>query len=74
MTKKHLGVLTNREEQIARLIAGGLSNIQVAAQLGVSAHRVRNALASVYAKTNCSNRVQLARWMWERDAEARAAD
>lgn len=66
MPRRHPGLLTLREEEIARLVAEGLSNPQVAYRLGVSEHRVRNALASIYVKTKTANRVQLAHWVWQR--------
>lgn len=53
------GGLTPREQQILGLVRSGLSNKQVARQLGISDHTVKTHLHRVYAKLNRSGRVQL---------------
>lgn len=61
--------LTPREEQVAELVAQGLTNKQVAAELRVSGSRVRILLSAIAYKTDCDaskdERVQIALW-WHR--------
>lgn len=53
-------VLTRREWQLAVAVADGCSNAQIAEQLGISPHTVRNALSLVFLKAGVTNRVKLA--------------
>jgi DNA-binding CsgD family transcriptional regulator len=52
--------LTGAEERIARLVAGGLSNKDAAAELYLSVSTVEAALTRVYRKLGVSSRSQLA--------------
>jgi DNA-binding CsgD family transcriptional regulator len=52
--------LTTRERDIAELVASGLSNKEVAAQLFVSVHTVEANLSKVYAKLGVHSRAALA--------------
>jgi DNA-binding CsgD family transcriptional regulator len=52
--------LTEREREIAELVADGRSNKQVAAALFLSEGTIENALTRVYAKLGVRSRVQLA--------------
>jgi DNA-binding CsgD family transcriptional regulator len=54
------GVLSEREAEIARLVAQGRSNKQVAAALFLSEKTVENNLSRVYAKLGVKSRAQLA--------------
>jgi DNA-binding CsgD family transcriptional regulator len=54
------GQLTASETVVARLVASGLSNRQVADQLRVSRKAVEFHLANIYAKLGVSSRLQLA--------------
>src|SRR5262249_20725799 len=54
------GGLTPSEQRVADLVAGGLSNKQIAAQLFVSVSTVEAHLSSVYAKLGIHSRTQLA--------------
>jgi DNA-binding NarL/FixJ family response regulator len=61
----HLGVkaaqrLTARELQIVALLCDGLKNRQIAEQLGTKEQVVKNYLRTIYAKTNVSDRLELA--------------
>jgi len=61
----HLGVkaaqrLTARELQIVALLCEGLKNRQIALQLGTKEQVVKNYLRTIYAKTNVSDRLELA--------------
>jgi len=59
-------VLTNREEQVARLVADGLTNRQVAKKLGLSEHTVGNFLFRIYERLGISSRVQFVLYMFNR--------
>jgi DNA-binding NarL/FixJ family response regulator len=51
--------LTQRELEVAHLIAAGMANADIAGQMGVSEHTVRNYVLRIYDKVGVSNRVQL---------------
>lgn len=53
-------MLTNREREIAALIAMGMSNKEIARQLGIRHQTVRNMLVNVFRKTATKKRTQLA--------------
>jgi DNA-binding NarL/FixJ family response regulator len=55
-------VLTNRELEMLRLVAGGLSNSRIAAQLWVTEQTVKFHLSNVYRKLGLSNRTQAAHY------------
>jgi DNA-binding CsgD family transcriptional regulator len=55
------GGLTPSERRVAELVADGLSNKEVAAQLFVSVYTVEEHLSNVYAKLGIRSRTQLAR-------------
>lgn len=52
--------LTERERDIAALVAEGLDNRQIAAQLVLSEGTVRNRISDMLAKTNIPNRTKFA--------------
>lgn len=52
-------LLTQREHEIARLVALGMSNKQIAKQLGLRHQTVRNMLTNVFRKTATRKRTQL---------------
>jgi DNA-binding CsgD family transcriptional regulator len=61
--------LTPRERAIARLVAEGKQNKQIAHELGVTTPTIKAHLGAVYAKTRVRNRVELTLLMLEtRDA------
>jgi DNA-binding NarL/FixJ family response regulator len=51
--------LSKREEEIARLVASGLSNREVAQRLGLSQHTVKNNLFRTFEKLEISTRLEL---------------
>jgi len=55
-----LANLSNREYQIAGLVAEGLSNLEIAEQLGITERTVKAHLGTVYAKTSTRSRLGLA--------------
>ncbi|NXY99095.1 response regulator transcription factor [Streptomyces sp. BR123] len=56
--------LTPREREIARLVAQGLSNAEIATELVVTPGTVKTHLANVQAKLRVRNRVGIAGWAW----------
>jgi DNA-binding NarL/FixJ family response regulator len=52
--------LTTREREVAELVAGGLTNKEVAARLFVSVRTVEATLSKVYAKLGVRSRTELA--------------
>ncbi|MDR0496040.1 MAG: response regulator transcription factor [Treponema sp.] len=54
-------VLTRREKEILGLVARGLSNEQIAGNLGISRRTVENILSCIYDKTGISSRLELQR-------------
>jgi len=52
--------LTERELEILRLLADGLSNAEIATRVFISEKTVRNHLVSIYAKLEVSDRLELA--------------
>jgi predicted ATPase/DNA-binding CsgD family transcriptional regulator len=59
------GTLTAREREIALLIAQGLSNRAIAAELVISSATVARHVANILAKLGFSSRTQVAAWMVE---------
>ncbi|WP_116810171.1 helix-turn-helix transcriptional regulator [Steroidobacter cummioxidans] len=54
-----LFALTERESEIARLVAAGLCNAGIAIELRIALRTVENHLRSIYAKADVSSRTQL---------------
>jgi DNA-binding NarL/FixJ family response regulator len=52
-------LLTYREEQVVAVVADGLSNRDVATELGLSEHTVKKYLFRIFDKLGISNRVEL---------------
>jgi two-component system, NarL family, response regulator DegU len=52
-------LLTAREEQVVALVADGLSNRGVAAELGLSEHTIKKYLLRIFDKLGISSRVEL---------------
>jgi DNA-binding NarL/FixJ family response regulator len=48
--------MTPREQQVLVLLVEGLSNKQIARQLGISEHVAKRLVSNILAKMNCSNR------------------
>ena len=51
--------LSRREREVAELVAQGLSNREISAQLRLSQHTVKNYLFQIYGKLGMSSRVDL---------------
>ncbi len=52
-------LLTPREEQVVALVADGLTNRGVAAELGLSEHTIKKYLLRIFDKVGISSRVEL---------------
>jgi DNA-binding NarL/FixJ family response regulator len=61
--------LTQREEQVAALLATGLSAKNTAAQLGISCETVRSHTRSIFLKLRVRNKVELAGKMFRMQQE-----
>jgi DNA-binding NarL/FixJ family response regulator len=55
-----LRLLTNREEDVVRLLAEGKQNREIANELKLSEHTVRNYLFHIFDKLGVSSRIELA--------------
>ncbi|CAH1209414.1 Transcriptional regulatory protein DegU [Paenibacillus plantiphilus] len=58
--------LTNREREILELVAKGMSNKDISNTLDISEHTVKNHLKNILQKLHLENRVQLARYAYEK--------
>lgn len=65
--------LTEREREVVRCLARGLTNAEIAAELFVSLSTVKTHLANVQAKLDARNRVEIAAWAWESGLAATTA-
>lgn len=58
--------LTEAEQRIAAAVASGLSNKDIASELGISVRTVENHISHILAKKNFDNRVEIARYVLAR--------
>lgn len=59
-TADGLQQLTDREREVVALIAQGLHNKAIAAELGITDHTVRHHLTAIFAKLRVADRLELA--------------
>jgi DNA-binding NarL/FixJ family response regulator len=59
--------LTEREREVATLIAQGLSNRDIAQTLVVAERTVTTHITSIFTKLGFTSRVQVATWASNRD-------
>ncbi|MEU1310634.1 response regulator transcription factor [Streptomyces cinnamoneus] len=59
--------LTDREVEISRLVAKGLTNAEIGGELFISAGTVKTHIANVQRKLDVRNRVGIAAWVWDND-------
>ncbi|MCU0550631.1 MAG: response regulator transcription factor [Leptolyngbya sp. Prado105] len=57
--------LTNAELSVAKLVAKGLSNLEISQQLVTSKRTVESHISHMLRKTELSNRTELSRWILE---------
>jgi len=60
---RHDGALAKREDDVARLVAEGMSNKQIAARLFISERTVDSHVRSILNKLGFNSRAQIAAWM-----------
>jgi DNA-binding NarL/FixJ family response regulator len=51
--------ITEREFSVIQLISKGLTNKEIASELGISANTVNNHVANIYGKTQVRSRIDL---------------
>lgn len=61
--------LTDREMEVSRLAAGGLTNREIAARLFISINTVKAVLKAIYAKLSINNRIHLKQYVDSLDHE-----
>jgi DNA-binding NarL/FixJ family response regulator len=61
--------LTARERMIMALVAQGLSNADIAAELKISKQTVKNRLGSIFGKVGVWSRLELAAWLFAHDCK-----
>ncbi|NGY63180.1 LuxR family transcriptional regulator [Lentzea sp. NEAU-D13] len=66
--------LTRREQQVAELIAQGLSNKEIAARLVISQRTAEGHVERILAKLGFSSRTQLATWIVRREKDQTTLD
>ena len=62
--------LSDRELDVARAVARGFGNQQIATELYISLSTVKTHLTSIQTKLHLRNRVEIAIWVIEHDSEA----
>lgn len=64
-----LASLTSREWEVLERAAEGMTNAQVAGDLGVSTHAVKFHLSSVFRKLSVKNRTEATSAYWRQASE-----
>ena len=62
---KALALISDREQEVLRLMARGRSNVEIAQELDISSNTVRNHVANIYAKLDVSSWREAVAWAWE---------
>jgi two-component system, NarL family, nitrate/nitrite response regulator NarL len=62
---------SRRHLKVIELVAQGMKNREIAAELGIHEHVVRNYLSNIYDRIGVNNRVELALWYEARKNEGR---
>jgi NarL family two-component system response regulator LiaR len=58
--------LTQREMEVLKLVANGLSNSQIAGQLVISEHTVKGHVSNILSKLHLADRTQAAVYAWQK--------
>ncbi|MGW6379389.1 ATP-binding protein [Rhodococcus sp. NPDC055112] len=69
-----LSALTQRERQVAELVAHGLTNKAIAAKLLISQRTVQGHVEQILAKLGFASRIQVAAWIVEQGMSSRSAN
>jgi DNA-binding CsgD family transcriptional regulator/tetratricopeptide (TPR) repeat protein len=64
-------LLTRREQEVAQLVARGLSSREIASTLSITERTAENHVEHILSKLGFRSRVQIATWVVERDRAAR---
>jgi DNA-binding NarL/FixJ family response regulator len=62
---------SRRQMRVIELVAQGMKNREIARELGIAEHVVRNYLSNIYDRVGVNNRVELALWYEARKHEGR---
>ena len=63
--------LTDAENRVAHAVSRGLSNKEIAAELDISVRTVENHISHILDKKGFSNRVEIARYVFEQPTKSR---
>ncbi len=61
---------SRRQFRVIELVAQGMKNREIARELGICEHVVRNYLSNIYDRIGVNNRVELALWYEARKNES----
>jgi DNA-binding NarL/FixJ family response regulator len=67
-------LLTKREEEVVRLVAEGMQNREIAKELKLSEHTIKNYLFHIFEKLGVSSRVELVLYAVSSSKNAETAD
>ena len=70
---KGAALLSKREEQVVKLVADGRSNREIAREMGLSEHTIKNHLFRIFDKLGVSSRVELVLYAFSRPNVPQAA-
>jgi DNA-binding NarL/FixJ family response regulator len=59
--------LTDRESEVANLVATGISNSQIAAKIFLSQRTIETYVSNILRKTGLKNRTQITLWIHKID-------
>lgn len=63
LLRRH-ALLSGRESEVARAVAGGRTNGEIAAELRISLSTVKGHVAAIMGKLGARNRVEIVAWIW----------
>jgi DNA-binding NarL/FixJ family response regulator len=66
MSKPAVGRLSDREDQVARLVAQGLKDATIARRLGISASTVGGYVRNIRQRLRLDSRTEIAAWVTAR--------